>query len=167
MSRNKTKKTADSFNYHYLPGPVAVCFRDAMGCYRDGLQQSFAAMCRLTAQTMFEDLGEGAKLRIYDQVEEIANLANIDDNVYRNIRNILFENDSDSLVFPGGIDRETTAILLETMKEILYQEYIRRALLREKLRMRRFFAGHSELYDADEVAANISPINRPTGTNDG
>lgn len=158
-------KPTERFNFSYLPAPVATSFKDALGCYRNGLMQAFATMCRLTIQAIFNDLGEGAKLKIFDQVEEIANLANIDDRVHRDIRNILFDTDPASLYHPDGIDRETTAILLETMKDILYQAYIRRALLRQKLRMRRFFATQAdELQEAATRDPKVAAFKRPTGT---
>jgi hypothetical protein len=155
------------FSFNYLPASVAGFFRDALGSYRHGLLQAFAAMCRLTAQAIFSDLGEGTKLKIFDQVEEIAQLANIDDQAYRNIRNILFDTDSKSI--HEQLDRETAAVLLETMKDVLHQSYIRRGVLRKKLRMRRFFASQSDeiLEDgpADETDPKISQFRRPTGTN--
>jgi hypothetical protein len=159
MSLGKDKQ-ADNFPYKHLPATVATYFRDALACYRNGQQHGFAALCRLTAQAVFEDLGEQAKFGIYDQVEEVAQLANIDDQMYRDIRNILFDTESTSLYHPDGVDRETAAVLLETMKDILQQAYIRRALLREKLRMRRFFATQAELSDFDSEDPKVLPIKR-------
>jgi hypothetical protein len=168
-------KQTENFHSGYLPAQVAAYFQDALGCYRHGLPHAFAAMCRLTAQAVFDDLGESAKLKIFDQVEEITDLANVDDRVYRQIRNILFDTDTASLHMADGLDRETTAVLLETVKEILQQAYIRRALLKQKLRMRRFFATQSDELLADEILDSqntgnaakdpkVSPFKRSTGT---
>jgi hypothetical protein len=150
------------FSFEYLPASVAGLFRDALGCYRHGLLQAFAATCRLAAHATFSDLGEASKLEIYDQVEEIAQLANIDDQVYRNMRNILFDTDSESV--PEELDRETAAVLLETMKEVLYQSYIRRGVLRKKIRMRCFFAAQSDQETGTtREDSKVFPINLPTG----
>jgi hypothetical protein len=163
-------KQTEDFHSGHLPATVAAYFQDALGCYRHGLTHAFAAMCRLTAQAVFDDLGESAKLKIFDQVEEITDLANVDDRVYRQIRNILFDTDTASLQLADGLNRETTVVLLETMKEILQQAYIRRALLRQKLRMRRFFATQSDELLADETqktdttVSKVSQLKRPTGT---
>ncbi len=155
----------EKYPFGYLPAEVRSHFREALGCYRHGLTQSFAAMCRLTAQAMFTDLGEGAKLKIFDQVEEVAQLAGIEDDVYRDIRDILFDTDSTSLHFPDGVERETAVVLLETMKDILHQAYIRRALLRKKLKMRRFFAAQSD-QEAEDILKDpkVAPLKRQTGT---
>jgi len=150
---------------NYLPATVAVYFSDAIGCYRQGLLQAFAAMCRLTTQAVCDDLGDGTKLKLYDQVEEIAGLAGINDLAYRNIRNILFDTDNESLLQLNGMDRETAAVLLETMNDILHQSYIRRSQLRRKLRMRRLFAnqGEEQLDEPDEDK-KVSSFRRSTGT---
>ena len=162
-------KRTDRFNFSFLPTEVATYFRDALGCYRAGMLPGFTALCRLTADATFRDLGEGSKLRIFDQVEEIAGLAGLDDNAYRQIRDIIFDTDNITLFQPNGLDRETAAVLLETMKEILHQTYIRRGLLRQKLRMRRYFANPVDTHDQDRDIDHlndpkVSPLKRPTGT---
>ena len=158
-------KQSENFHFNYLPAPVAACFQDALGCYRHGLRHAFAAMCQLTIQAVFADLGESARLKIFDQVEEIVSLANVNDSVHRQIRDILFDTDRSSLFQTDELNRETSAVLLETVKEILQQAYIRRALLRQKLKMRRFFATQSdEILDANSNDPKVSPLRRPTGT---
>jgi hypothetical protein len=155
-------KDTSEFNFSYLPAQVAAFFADALGCYRHELYQAFAAMCRCTVQATCDYLGEGTKLKLFDQVEEIANLADIDDHAHRNLRNILFDTDTSSI--SEQLDRETAAVLLETIKDVLYQSYVRRELLRKKLKMRRFFAAQS-----DQEAANtledpkVFPIKTSTG----
>ena len=164
MNNRTDRDRPDSFHFSYLPSQVADYFRDALGCYRHGHRHAFAAMCRLTVQSVILDLGEGARLRIYDQVEEIAEFADLEADIFRVVRDILFETDAASLHQSGGVDREVTAVLLETLKDILHQAYIRPALLRQKLKMRRFFATQSDTDDADQPAATVSPFKRPTGT---
>jgi hypothetical protein len=155
------EKSDERFGFNYLPAKVETLFRDALGCYRNNLFQPFAAMIRLTAQAIFADLDEGGKLRIFDQVGEIADLANIDENILCRVRSIIFDADSDSLYFPDGIDRGTAAIVLETMKDVLHQSYIRHGRLRKALQMRQFFAG--EARDSTKITS-LKSHKRPTGT---
>jgi hypothetical protein len=155
----------DGFGYPYLPQPVATYFHEALACYRHGLNLSCTAMCRLTAQAVFSDLGENAKLKIYDQVEDVLRLANADDKFHRQIRDIIFDTNSSTLFHLQGVDREVTAVLLEVMKDVLHQSYIRRALLQKKLKMRRFFASQQEQDDysdlsTDSKIAHIKPNTR-------
>lgn len=154
-------KNQGKFPFQYLPEHVSGIFRDALGCYQGGLMQAYATMCRATMQAIIEDLGEGARLKIFDQVEEIAELAGVDRGVTRNIRNILFDTEPTSLYVTDPIDRETAAVLLETMKEVLHQAYVRKALLRQKLKMRRYFATQDDS-TLEEPAADpkVSPLHK-------
>ncbi|HJP04425.1 MAG: hypothetical protein CL799_03955 [Chromatiales bacterium] len=152
----------DNFQFSYLPEQVATYFKDALGCFHDDHRHAFAAMCRLTVQATINDLGDSARLKLFDIVKEIAEIAEVDDRTYRAVHDILFDADSSSLYQAGTIDRETAAVLLETVKDILHQCYIRRAVLRQKLKMRRFFASQS---DSDTPGTpGVSPFKRPTGT---
>ena len=161
----KTKRSTESFQLNYLPATVATSFGEALACSRRGLIHAYASMCRQTMQAVFADLGEDDSFKLYAQVDEIADLANIDDQMRRAIRNILFDTDGINISHPQGIDRETSVVLLETMKDVLHQAYIRRALLRQKLKMRRFFATQTADYPDEGPDANISPFKRPSGSN--
>jgi len=158
------------FSFRYIPEPVAASFREAMACHQNELFQAFATMCRLTAQTMFDELGEGGKLRVFDEVEQIIRLTDLEDEIAGPIRDILFDDSPQSLYFPGGLDRTTCAVLIEVMKDILHQIYARFGRLRKAVKMRQFFAEpHSPApaSDNDENTTKIAAIHsdRTTGTN--
>ncbi len=128
----------ERFNYAYLPEPVAGVFRETLACYRAGLLQAFAAMCRATTQAMLEDLGERSRLRIFDQVAEVRMMAEIDDATFDAIRRVLFEGEPAAGTSPQPLNRAQSAVLLETMKDLLYQTYVRRAKFLQALRLRHF-----------------------------
>jgi len=135
----EVERPPEQFSFAYLPAAVAAPFREALGCYTHGLNGAFAAMCRLTAVAMFRDLGEAGRLKLYDQLEEVRELAGIDEDSYQLLRQVIFEQPGGGL--PPVPDRLQAAVLLETMKDLLYQSYVRGARLRKALRMRRLFAG--------------------------
>ncbi|MEE4185005.1 MAG: hypothetical protein V2J12_04490 [Gammaproteobacteria bacterium] len=156
----------DRFSLRYLPERVATYFRDALGCYHHDLLYAFGAMCRLTTQAVIEDLGETEQSRIAAQVEEIAQLANLDEDSYQLIRTLLFDVSSGLPIAPG-IDRRLAGILLECMKDLLQQAYIRRRRLRKVLQMRQFFADTRATPGmSDESLINVSTLSmrRSTGT---
>ena len=158
-------KDNHEFNLGYLPGQVAIYFADALGCYRNGLMQAFAAMCRLTAQTIFDEKGEAGKLKIFNEVGEIAQVAELDDATTHDLRSIIFSTDSDSLRFAEGLDKATAAILMEIMKDMLHQTYVRYGRLQKALKMRRLFADQG--YEGDSSPdSKITSLDRgrPTGT---
>lgn len=128
------------FDDRDLPAPVAARLREALACYDNDILQAFAVMCRLTAQAMFADVGNRGKLKIYDQAAEIRELAGIDDATFNIVRRVLFDSDLDKAGAPPALNHDVAAVLLETLKDLLYQVYIRRARLRRALSLRRHFA---------------------------
>ena len=155
----------ERFSFRYLPERVAAYFRDALGCYHHDLLHAFAAMSRLTIQALVDDLGEAEQRRITLQVEEIAELANLDEESFQLIKALLLDR-AGGLPIEPGIDRRTAGILLECMKDILQQSYIRRRRLKKVLQMRQFFADtRASAGMSDESLMNVSTLRmrRPTG----
>jgi len=150
----------------YVPEPIAASFQEAMACYNNNLLQAFSGMCRLTAEMLFDDLGEGGKLKIFDEFDQIARLTNLEEEITSNIRTILFDDTPESLYFPDGLDRATAVILIEVMKDLLHQTYARFARLRKALKMRQIFAGPVETNQEPRLGTNVEQLrrNRSTGT---
>ena len=119
-------RSDESFSFEYLPAPVAAAFRDTLGCFRHELWLAFPAMCRLTAETVFEDLGDHARMKLYDELEEIRELAELDDAMFHLIRGVLFDRDT---ALPPQLNRVQATVLLEAAKDLLYQAYVRRGKL--------------------------------------
>jgi hypothetical protein len=83
--------------------------------------------------------------------------------------------DRPETIYAAELDRGTAAILLEVMKDLLHQTYIRHGRLSKALGMRRFFADREATADnfaleADpdgDAIARFRPARRlHTGTND-
>ncbi len=172
--RNETPRQEERFSFNYLPDGVATFFRNALGCYEHDLLQAFAVMCRMTTEAVINDRGENEKLKFMAQVDEIAELANLSDDEYRDLCTLLFDTGTGSLLDAVDFDKGMSAILLETMKDMLHHAYIRRGRLQKTLRMRRFFAdpNHGETSndgatdDPDQTILSIvrPDLKRPTGT---
>lgn len=164
------------FSFSYIPDGVATFFRNALGCYEHDLLQAFAVMCRMTTEAMINDRGENEKMKFMAQVDEIAELANLTDNEYRDLCTILFDSGTGTLLDAVDLDKGMSAILLETMKDMLHHAYVRRGRLAKTLRMRRFFAdpredaptqsGDAELDDDDKTLLSIvrPDLRKSTGT---
>lgn len=132
------ERAPERFAYVHLPERVAAAFREALACYSAGLLHAFAVMCRATTQAIVEDLGERSRLRIFDQVAEVRTMADMDDVTFNAIRRVLFEGESAQGQPVQPLNRLQAAVLLETMKDLLYQTYVRRAKLQQALRLRHF-----------------------------
>jgi hypothetical protein len=134
----------ESFAFLYLPDSVAAVFKDTLSCYSSSLSTAFPVMCRRTALTLFADVGPQSKLQCFNAAEEVRELASIDPDDFAIVRHIIFDLRLDSPAEPPVIDGEIAAILVETMKDILYQMYVRKGRLQQALQLRRFFVQESK-----------------------
>jgi len=137
------------FQYDYLPAHVALLFREAMACYAAGYYNAFAAMSRRTIEAALDEVGRNAKLRWYDLYKDAVRIGAVDDELAQSVEIILF---GGTATLPE-IDADHAAVLIEVLKDMLYQWYVRTAKLRAALKMRRYFAG--------DGASKITPIGRP------
>jgi hypothetical protein len=138
------ERPAETFSHQYLPPAVAETFRDALGCYSNDFRNAFAVMCRRTALAAFESLGDRGKMRCYEQASEIQRLADIRDEDFEIVRKIIFEMELEKSGAVPSLTHMQTIILLETMKDMLHQAYVRGGKLQKALQLRRYFAEQAE-----------------------
>jgi hypothetical protein len=140
------ERAREKFNYTYLPEEVEVLFKEALSCY--------AAGClRRVAQAVFADLGEAGKLQVYDQLNEVREMAEVDNETFADIKAVLFNRDEDTTSPMPQPDSYQAGVLLEVMKDLLYQVYIRKGRLQQAMMVRRFFA---------DEANKVTPISSVT-----
>lgn len=154
------ERPPERFSYAHLPDAVAATFREALACHTAGLNQAFALMCRATIQAMLEDLGERSRLKIFDQVAEVRMLAEIDDSTFNAIRRVLFEGEAPQGQVAQPLTRLQAMVLLETLKDLLYQSYVRRARLQQALRLRQFPAVEPARPPAMPIVPAIRSVER-------
>jgi len=97
-------------------------------------------MSRRTAQSLFRELGERGKLELFDTLQEIRSLANLDEDMFSILRSVLFGSDSDPWPNQPHLTAEHAGILLEVMRDLLYQTFVRKARLVQAMAFRRFVA---------------------------
>jgi hypothetical protein len=147
------ERAREKFTFTYLPEEVEELFKEALSCYTAGCLNAFASMCRRVAQAVFADLGEAGKLQVYDQLNEIRDMAEVDSETFADIKTILFSRDGESASPMPQPDAYQAGVLLEVMKDMLYQVYIRKGRMQQAMMVRRFFA--------DEAAGNnVTPLTR-------
>jgi hypothetical protein len=105
-------------------------------------------MCRRTTRTALRALGATAKARWQDTVHEVLRICEVE-SVTRDTVEVVLFGDNDE---PPAITPDEAAVLVEALKDLFYQSYVRTAKLKAAMRVRRFFAG--------ENAATITPIDR-------
>ena|ERR1700683_4975690 len=135
----EVERPRETFAFTHLPEEVELFFREALVCYSSGAFNAFASMCRRSAQAVFADLGETGKLRLYGELNDVRALAELDAETFIVIKHVLFGSDSDPRPSAPLLDSNAAAVLLEIMKDLLYEAYVRKGKLQQAMTVRRFF----------------------------
>jgi len=146
------ERPKETFNFSYLPEQIEVLFKEALSCYSGNCINAFASMCRRTARWAFADLGETGKLRVFDQFNDARDMTDLDNDTFNLVKAVVFESDGEV----PELDPAQAGLLLELMKDMLYQCYVRKGKLQQAMMMRRYFLAESE--SKPESESNITPI---------
>ena len=131
------ERPKERFSFSYLPKHTELMFREALSCYSSNNFNAFASMCRRSARSAFVAMGEGGKLRAFEEVMIAQDIAGIDDDSFAPIKSVLFEaGDEDDLPL---LNHAQAGILLEVLKDMFYQCFVRRGKLARAIKVRRFF----------------------------
>jgi len=137
------ERAKERFPFSYLPNDTEALFREALSCYSNSNYLAFASMCRRVATSSFVALGDGGKLRAFDEVMAAQKIADIDDNSFEAIKKVLFDsNEEDDL---PKLNRAQAGVLLEVMKDMFYQCFVRLNKLARAIKVRRFFVQQSNI----------------------
>ena len=148
------ERAREKFSFTYIPEDVELLFREALTCYAQGAFNAFASMCRRTMQTVFVDLGEPGKLRLFDELNAVRELANLEPDIFNKVKQVLFGAELDTHAPVPLIDGYEAGIMLESAKDLLYEAYVRKGKLQQAIMVRRFFL--------DETSSHVAPF-APTG----
>jgi hypothetical protein len=140
----EVERARENFPLTYLPEESEDMFREALNCYSACCYNAFGAMCRRTAQSLFRELGERGKLELFDTLQEIRDLAELDDDTFGSLRAVLFGSDSDPWPHQPNLDAERAGVLLEVMRDLLYQTFVRKARLLQAMTFRKYVASPLE-----------------------
>ncbi|HKE45214.1 MAG TPA: hypothetical protein VKB41_11835 [Steroidobacteraceae bacterium] len=132
------ERAKEKFSFTYLPEEAELLFKEALACYSAVCFNAFGSMCRRTAQVVFAELGNTGKLKLFDELNEIRDLGEIDPETFGTVRRVIFGGESDSPSMPE-ISAYVAGVLLEVMKDLLYQAYVRKGRLQQAMMVRRFF----------------------------
>lgn len=135
------ERPKERFAFSYLPKHTEVLFREALSCYSGSNFNAFASMCRRSTISAFDALGEGGKLRAFEEVMVAQEIAGIDDESFAPIKSVLFgSGQHEDLPL---LTHAQAGILLEVLKDMFYQCFVRRGKLTRAIKVRRFFVSAS------------------------
>ena len=136
------ERPKERFAFSYLPKHTEIMFREALACYSNNNFNAFASMCRRAARSSFEALGEGGKLRAFEEVMAAQGIAGIDDDTFGPIKAILFgTGQQEDLPL---LSRAESGILLEVLKDMFYQCFVRHGKLTRAIKVRQFFVSEEK-----------------------
>jgi hypothetical protein len=145
----EVERARERFQYNYLPDTVEQLLRETLDCYSLGAHNAFATMCRRTTRTALRTMDDGAKSRWHDMLIDVLRICEVDAVTASTVETVLFADEGE----PPEITPDEAAVLIEALKDLFYQSYVRTAKLKAALKVRRFFAGES-------MAPKITPIDR-------
>ena len=131
------ERPKERFAFSYLPKHTEVMFREALMCYSNNNFNAFASMCRRSAESAFTALGDGGKLRAFDEMLAAQDIAEIDDETFAPVKTVLFgTGQQEDLPL---LNRAQAGILLEVLKDLFYQCFVRHGKLTRAIKVRQFF----------------------------
>ncbi len=136
------ERPKERFAFSYLPKETEVFFREALSCYSNNNFNAFASMCRRSASSAYAQLGEGGRLRAFEEIVIAQDIAGIDDETFAPIKTVLFDADTEDEL--PILTRVQAGILLEILKDMFYQCFVRRGKLTRALKVRRFFVQEND-----------------------
>lgn len=131
------ERPKERFAFSYLPKHTEILFREALACYSGNNFNAFASMCRRSASSAFAALGDGGRLQAFEEIVIAQDIAGIDDDTFAPIKKVLFDSGEEEEL--PILNRTQAGILLEVLKDMFYQCFVRRGKLTRALKVRRFF----------------------------
>jgi hypothetical protein len=142
------EKPRERFQFSYLGEDVEKLLREAFDCYTANCHTAFALLSRLAVDAALKNVDPVTRRRWQEALREVLQIAEVDSDTGRALEAALF---GDPSVLPS-VGPEAAAVLIEAVKDLFYQAYVRTAKLRAAMKMRRYFV--------DETLRNVTPIER-------
>ena len=146
----EVERAREKFAFTYVPEQVEVMFKEALVCFSAGAFNAFTSMCRRTAQVAFLELGAAGKLRLFDELNHLRQLVELTPETFLKLKSILFGSETDPKPDLPLLDSYEAGIVLEVVKDLLYEAFVRKGKLQQAMSVRRYFL--------DETATNIEAL---------
>lgn len=121
----------EKFELNYLPKEVRCDFEEALKCYSFKAYNGFGAMSRRTIQSTATHLGAKGKNKVKEQVQDMIQLVKIDEDTSRIINQVILDGHDGAHPHLPELNSERARILLELLKDVMYQIYVRTGKLKE------------------------------------
>ncbi len=126
----------ESFDFEYLEDNVKEDFKEALKCYSNQCYNAFASMCRRTIQSAGKILGANGKDKVKKQIQELKEIASIDDDTYNILEQIIIAGHDGAHPHLPSLTSERATILLVLMKDVLNELFVRKARVKKAMELR-------------------------------
>ncbi len=127
----------EEFEFEYLESPVKEDLQEALLCYSQQAYNAFAAMCRRTVQSAASSLGSKGKDKVLKQLEDLREMAQIDEETFLALKQIVIDGHDGAHPHLPTLSPQRSEILLELIKDVIYQLFVRKAKLEKAANLRK------------------------------
>jgi hypothetical protein len=149
----EVERPKEHFQYNYMPKETGRLLREAFGCYAADLTLAFAVLCRHTIASAMRAEPTVSEATFEHLFEDTCRLAEIDHDTRQVLHSALFMNSA-----TPAIDADQAAMLIEIVKDMFHQRFVRTSKLRRAIQMRRFFASESDQKSTGKASPSPSPL---------
>lgn len=130
------ERPMETFEYQYLPTPVAADLHEALTCYSHSCFNAFAAMCRRCLQSASEALGVKGQEKVSAQIKNLRDELDIDEDTYESMRQVMFVGHDGAHPNLPGLTADRAGLALELIKDVMYQLFVRKQKAQEAMAAR-------------------------------
>lgn len=127
----------ETFEFEYLPKTVKCDLEEAFNCYSNGAYNAFASMCRRTIQSSASEIGAKGKDKVQKQIREMKEIAELDEETYDLIKQVILDGHDGAHPHLPTLSPERATVLLELIKDVMYQLFVRKGKLKEAKSLRK------------------------------
>lgn len=138
------ERPKEEYEFNYLPNAVSDDFKEALTCYSTSCFNAFAAMCRRTIQSASAELGAEGTSKVLHQIEDLKAMAEIDDDTFQVLKTIVIAGHDGTHPHLPALSPERAEVLLELMKDVLYQLFVRKKKIQEAQEKRKEDIRHKQ-----------------------
>jgi hypothetical protein len=135
--RFEIQRAAETFDLSDLPENVESDIKEALICYSNGCWNAFAAMCRRALQSAAIELGTEGSTKVQQQIETLHSMGFVDEDTFAQLKAIMLNGHDGAHPHLPRLSSERCDILLELMKDALYQLFVRKAKIEKAARLRK------------------------------
>ena len=133
----EVERAQESFDFTYLPDDVQADFKEALTCYTHSCYNAFAAMCRRCIQTTASELGAKGKDRVMIQLKDLHSMNAVDEETFEILKQLIVDGHGGAHPHLPTMTAERAGVMLELMKDVLYQLFVRKAKIEEAMELRK------------------------------